>query len=234
MNVDASPSPAELFKKCEEKAKGIELESYRWAPNVFVEGLTFWRIFEPELEVETQKHRLDVGMLHRNASRYDYLVQILRDSKDNDERWQILAAWLKQEEICTPEDFLPPRIFKRLTKPLQTKLKRFSPTNHYYFALVEAWRPYFEKLLADYRMIRDHKRKSKPSRKPRVIIPTEALTDAGYEESAVKVVVSDRKRTAVAAVCWWLAVREHCDAFTMRNAHSLVSVGSFPPPKRRK
>jgi hypothetical protein len=63
----------------------------------------------------------------------------------------LLACCLKQENVCQPIDFLPQKIFREITREAVHRAKALSPTNWYYGALVDSWKPYFERLLGDLR-----------------------------------------------------------------------------------
>jgi len=113
-------------------------------------------------------------------------------------------VWLKEEGICEPWEFLPPEIYKNLTHEKRAEL-RISITDIQHYCQVEAYKLYFERLLADRRAGKN-------------------LEESGYKNTAIDVV--RKNRSAVSAACAWLAYINHerPDAPAFRSAHSRVSV----------
>jgi hypothetical protein len=135
----------------------------------------------------------------------------LKEAGTIEERWEILASWLKQEGVCKPEQILPFNIGKLARS-------RFFPTKVALYAiLVEIWGPYFVGLMAR--------------------IPPGGLTDRNrarlrnlkYDDDAITSVGSHQD--PIPAICEWLANRElflkPVDARTIRNAHSRCFGGRF-------
>src|ERR1035438_5586038 len=192
--ADLVQSPTELFSRCEEHEKTINTkQSYEF----YVQEITFRTILSGDL------------------------AQQLRGARDSETQWFLLAVWMKQEKISQPKDFLPAAIYKKLTKDVREKLK-ISLRNLYFFNLVETWTPYFERLLTDFYAIKEKNQKLRRDRKTHLTNPTVALEKAGYHSDAVRIIVTDRKRRAVAAACAWLAGPKKGQEFRIRNAYSLI------------
>src|ERR1019366_5690417 len=225
--ADSVQTPTQLFSQCQEYAKKFNTEqSYQWLTDMLVQEFTFQPVFIPDARLDApittqDSPKLEIERLGYYGSRYRDLIQLLRNAGDSEARWFLLAAWLKQEKICQPKDFLPSKIYNKLTKNVRRKFKGISRRHAQYGNVVEAWRPYFDRLIKAFHAIKEGNRKSKRAGiKPRRIDPAETLRQAGYDKDAVYFVVSLRKR-AVPAAYFWLAPREHWDESTIRNAHSL-------------
>jgi hypothetical protein len=199
--ADVVRSPNELFSRCEEYGKSLNTEqAYASLIEISVQEITFRTI-----------HPL----------RYGDLIQLLRSARDSETQWFLLAVWMKQKNIRQPKDFLPAEIYNKLTKDVRKKFRGMSPRDGYFFNLVETWTPYFERLIADFRAIKEKNRKAMRSgTKGRRIDPTENLLRAGYESHTIPIV--GKKRSAVAAAYEWLAHRGYGNEYRIRNAHSLI------------
>jgi hypothetical protein len=134
-------------------------------------------------------------------------VQWLKEYPGREQRWLLLALWLKEERICEPMEFLPAQVYGNLTGEKRAAL-RVSITDVQHYCQVEAWKPYFERLLKD--------RRKKESRDPE-----RDLKRAGYTIEAIN--AARNKRLAIPAVCEWLAGILDIDTGTFRNAHSRIS-----------
>lgn len=162
------------------------------------------------------------------AGKYLTLTHILKKTKNRDELWFLLALWLKQEAIREPEDFLPPAIYKRLTREARQRLQGISFTDMWYFELIRCWEPYFVRLLKDRKGFR-----------PNTPIVEKELCDLGYEPKSVKLIMQKRWRSAVELACAWLADREviplknegQDPVSTLRNAYSRIKAGASAKPK---
>lgn len=225
--ADSVQTPTQLFSQCQEYAKKINTErSYQLLIDISLQEFTFRPVFIPDARLDApsttqDSPKLEIERLGYYGSRYRDLIQLLRNAGDSETRWFWLAAWLKQEKICQPKDFLPSEIYNKLTKDVRKKFRGMSPRDGYFFNLVETWTPYFKRLIADFRVIKEKNRKAMRSgTKGRRIDPTENLLRAGYEPNAVPIV--RKKRSAVAAAYAWLAHRGYGDESRIRNAHSLI------------
>lgn len=156
-----------------------------------------WKLRTLEQKGDPEEDKLRTYL--RAGAKYLNLVTYLRTIRDNERRWLILAGWLRHENVCEPEDFLPRSVFSKATRGRFTVIR--------YGQLVEAWLPYFEKLIKDSRELGKRGRQN------------EALREAGYDPLAIDTVLGGRKRSAVAAACAWLASRYEVDAPSFLNAY---------------
>jgi hypothetical protein len=125
-------------------------------------------------------------------------------------RLLVIAWWLNGEGVCEPEDILGDERFQRLVKKT---CGRISDANFRRADQVRTWLPYFNRLLQD--------RREHGSAK---------LIELGYRTDAV--LSCRHKRSAVEAICDWLASRpgrEGIDAPSFRNAYSRI----YGPKRRR-
>lgn len=207
--ADPSETPEQLFARCEANAQVAERSTYERALSLVAGELTFPdHLFGPEPlsksappagEGDSAKLRWIVSQ----ASRYRDLMQWLKEYRGREQRWLLLGLWLKEEGICDPIEFLPAQFYKNLTAEKRAKF-RISITDVQHYHQVEAWRPYFERLLAERRGGAD-------------------LATSGYENRAI--LATEKSRTAAAAACAWLSELSggRPDATTFRNAHSRMS-----------
>lgn len=208
--MEPAETPQELFAKCEENARVADRETYELELDLVAGELTFpHRLFKsvPTLDSAPStgdSDDIEFAQTLQKAVQYQSLVQLLKEYKTREQRWLLLALWLKEEGICEPWEFLHPEIYKNLTQEKRAKLG-ISITDIKHYCQVEAYKPYFERLLADHRA-GNH------------------LSEVGYNEEAIK--SAEKKRTAASAACEWLACinNSHPDAHAFRCAHSRVSV----------
>ena len=200
-------TPQELFRECEEKARVADKNIWEQALSLIAGELTFPKqLFEPDplLDVAPSPddpEELKAQKFIHSGARYWKLLGMLKDHRSRTERWILLALWLRQEGICEPWEILPEELYGWLTGKKRDELGiSISDQQHYH--RVEAWKPYFERLLEDRRSKKD-------------------LVKAGYHQQAI--VAAQRHRAAVPAACEWLAPSQGVDAPTLRNAHSRVS-----------
>jgi len=199
--AESAETPRELFAKC------VDCER----------KLNDWGAWErlkesPPGDVPAQDISLEANLAQLKQSalrgaRYRDLVELLKKCSDNEARLYVLACWLKQEGVCQPKDFLPKDVFQEFTREARRLSEKFSPTDWRYGALVDAWLPYFKKLIGDLRRIRKTNRRAKD------------LMDAGYDQQTINLVVQMKTRSAIKAACDWLANRQSATAGTLRNAY---------------
>jgi hypothetical protein len=178
-----------MFLACEKKAKTLNLATAKILKELFVQELAF------------------------NSALTDYdLIDLLKQcAKQQDlDLWWVLGTWLKQHGIRQPKDFLPPKIYNKLTRDSRVRIRPIRFRELVYSANVEAWLPYFQRLYRDL-----------AEKKKTIHRPTEALIDDGYEEAAVR--ATSRKHRAISAVFEWLAPRLHIEVETLKNAYSIWS-----------
>ncbi len=228
-----TPGPSELFKKCDREEKGSRKRLKEFGKRhfktikqeLFKKALFESPLFVPaEDESEIKKFLRGIGPAERASYRrlletcYEHqaLLRALRNARDNETRWLILAAWLKHEGIAEPEAFLPSGLLKRRA---HRYFRRFSLTRVLYVILVEIWLPYFERLLAEWRALEGKKE---------IYQIRKILERRGYDSRAVEIFL--RRREAIPAVCDWLAMRgetagHRVNTRTIRNAYSLFQTG---------
>jgi hypothetical protein len=213
--AESAETPEQLYAKCEAIARVADRETYERALSLIAGALTFPdHLFGPNPLPDSSPSAGDsddvkLERIVHQAERYQELVQLLKEYPGQQQRWLLLAVWLKQEGICEPWEFLPAQVYDNLTNEKRAELRiSVTDTQHYY--RVEAWKPYFDRLLQDRRT------KSATS-----IDPDRDLERLGYVAEAVA--AARKKRTAIPAVCEWLSTRLNIDAATLRNAHSRVS-----------
>jgi len=215
--------PVEIFKLCEAQEKRFESINGK----EFLESLDRMRlfggpIFSEESESQARKAR-EFGFLIKRPRgskpewRYTELVRKLKQLRQSDLRWHLIARWLESEGVCKAEEFLPREVLNRLlTRARKTRLQ-VSASDLQAVRLVRIWLPYFERLLADREALR---------KKRRAGFTIKGLMTMGYVESAVESTYG--KRESVQAAITWLTSRgERCaeDGIkdsTLRNAYSRV------------
>jgi len=119
-------------------------------------------------------------------------------------RLTFLAAWLKQEGICHPIDLLLAEVYKSVTSEKRQSIQ-ISIADQQQYQRVEAWRPYFERLVA-----------------ARNTIGEASLVNVGYEKAAIA--VAQKKRAAIPVICGSLADRGGPDATTLKFGHESVPI----------
>jgi hypothetical protein len=214
--AEPTETPEKLFARCEAKARVADQKIYAMALSILAGVLTFRDpLFGPEPPLDAtpstdDSYSMKLRRIIQQASRYRDLVQWMKEYPGREQRWLLLALWLKEERICEPVEFLPVQVYENLTGEKRAAL-RVSIKDVQHYCQVEAWTPYFERLLKD--------RRKTESRDPE-----RDLERAGYTIEAISAALN--KRLAIPAVCEWLADILHKDAFTLRNAHSRISRNS--------
>ena len=220
--VDSVETVKELFSKCEEQEKAAATKK-GWTQ--LIEFSVQECAFPPPLKAVAHgeavanrgQFRSQLEKIALPGLLYRYLLERLTNAADAEARWFVLARWLKWEKICQPRDFLPSAIYRKLTKDFRTIFRVFRPSDLRHYILVEAWKPYFERLLATVHEIGTKNQDLKP-----------ALLEAGCEEDAVVIIMAltmDRRgRSPIPAACEWLERRGFGNARTIEKAHSRVDV----------
>jgi hypothetical protein len=145
---------------------------------------------------------------------YRDLLELLRAARNKEERWELIARWLKQENICEPEEILPFSVSHLASK----RLLSISMKDTTYASVVEIWGPYYCRLMKELGSVRelDHKLRKR-------------LLDEGYVPEAITSALSHDE--AIPAICDWLESRGifsgQPDAGTIRNAHSRSFGGKY-------
>jgi hypothetical protein len=149
------------------------------------------------------------------SGRCQEVFALLKGTPHIEDRWELLARWLKQEGVLEPSELILPEDAKRLA------IRRFhglSKKDTLYASLVEIWGPYFERLAAEMGEAR-----------PLLHQKEKQLKEAGFEEEPITHVAA--RREIIPAICDWLADREvltkDADTQTIRNAHTRCFGGTF-------
>jgi len=215
--------PPELFAKCEADEKALFAKDLGEQKNKWIIELTFGSLL-PELPPSLKLKFPSLDMLASSssdhiqvlASNYTFLLSSLRQARarDQDAVWLLLAKWLKQEKLFSPDEFLPVSVFRRLTKTVRDQYRHLRPSQLLYANLVEVWFPYFGALLNDYRGLGDSRKKGSPA----------DLRENGFDRTAVEIVTSTdrRRRQPTSAAIEWASRRLDIEASAVANAHSLV------------
>jgi len=223
--------PPELFAKCKAEEEMLFDQDLGEQKNKWIIDLTFGPLLPedppslnlkfPSLDMLASSSSEDIQAW---ASKYAFLLSSLRQARarDQDVVWLLLAKWLKQEKLFTPEEILPVGVLKRLTKNVRDRYRHLRPSQLLYANLVEVWLPYFEALFNEYRRSNNSRKKDTPA----------ALQESGFDSHAVGIVTSidRRRREPTSAAVEWASRRLDVDASAVSNAHSLV----FGTRRRRR
>jgi hypothetical protein len=151
--------------------------------------------------------------------RYTELLRHLKELNDKELRWLLLARWLSAEGVCTPEEFLPAGVLKRMLDKVRLRMMRLSPSDMYLWYLVKIWQPYFEALLTEL------------GNMPKNCLgPGATLLERGYRRDAIESSIRKRRRSPIQAITGWLEERESIEhdkelpARTLENAYSRIEV----------
>ena len=200
--VGKRETPRELYSKCVESEERLNDKGvWERIKLGIVQSLAFPPLFESEpasgaapaqgedeASLDTLTRAAFLGQRHRD------LVELLGKCSSNEARLLVLARWLKQEGVCQPREFLPRKIYQKSARNAFGQRKPFSATDWRYVFIVDAWKPYFERLVGDLRTIeKGTKRHGR-----------EQLLSTGFEEGAVDLVLASKKRAVLPAVCEWL------------------------------
>ena len=202
--------PRKLFQECdrEEKDSRRRLEQFkRGQLKTLKEELYKTLVFERPLFVPGEDERELRSFLRAvpRAQRASYrrfvhacwehkaLLGALRNARDNEQRWLILARWLKHEGIAQPEAFLSAGFLKHCAV---RHFRGFSLTRILYGVLVHIWGPYFSRIRTDWLALEDQKE---------IYQIRNILEKKGYDPRAVAIFL--RRREVVPAVCDWLSMR---------------------------
>jgi hypothetical protein len=216
-------NPSELYRICKEQEDAIEAISYGKRVCDLAAYLLFSRpLFETAFlagdiefqELSRQSYPFDHSIAQHIESkvpevewRYRRVLQQLKKQQDTELRWLLIARWLKQEGICEPAQFLRNDMLRRLVRRFQKTLS-LSPTDLKYWAIIQNWRPYFER-------IREALRAAKQRHPARA---REVVAKLGYDPEAIGWVW--RKRSVLEAIYGWLGKDKKGFSEKLRNAYS--------------
>jgi hypothetical protein len=196
-------SPQALFDSCkrrEGQPERFEIDAIR---RYVAKEIFFRPIFEAA-DTEPQAQNTTEQAIWRGA-KYRDLIQLLQKAGDRKARWIILARWLRQEKVCEPEDFLPPKFsLDSLADGLSKGTRRRDPLH---LARVEIWLPYFQRLITDIKVLREQK----------VQRIREELVTRKYDPAAIEEALK-HERSALEALYHWLGKRHNTSPGTFRNA----------------
>jgi hypothetical protein len=224
--------PAELFKKCVEQEARLVARSYEQVYfNSLIKHLLYHRppifwpdrmpSFENEMGKDTLPFTFSVAQTVGDTRsvkewKYDTILKLLKDEPDRLRRLHLVARWLNQENVCAPEDFLPPEILQTMLKfgrnTFDLSRRQLST-----WALVKSWKRYFILLFRDLK-------KAQLSVKD----VSAQLKNEGYDAEAIKCALG--KRSAQSAAIFWTHLR------TKRSLHSIqndFTHGRRPTKARR-
>jgi len=219
-----------LFARCEEREGRIEAIPYRKRIHDLSKHLlflqpVFWAKpiggYKPfEKDAYQQRFPFDFSIappLHLKVSdrewRYQALLRQLKKLPDVELRWLLISRWLQQEGFCEPDEFLPKAILERLITRF-TKTLPWSPEVLHHTVLMDCWRHYFDRLMADL------------SRAPETNQGNnEWLMKRGYEREAIECCLD--KKSSIPAIAEWLERRTKIDARTLENDYSKARRQSY-------
>lgn len=200
-------APPELFDACVAREKEIKKAPIGQLKLALAKESIFKPLFEvaedvpPNIEpVDAKSERIEQAI--SRGSKYRDLVRLLRNASGRDERWIVLARWLRQEKVCVPEDLLPTGFFTRLAKQVWKGTRQDDVSRS---ALVDVWLPYFRQLINEVTLLE----------KQGVRRIAEVLKDKGYDATAIE--LTSREHSPFEAVYLWLEDRGHGSAETFRN-----------------
>jgi len=165
------------------------------------------------------------------ADMYRQLIRTLRNTTSTEQKWKLLAMWLKQEDIWQPKDFLPKVIRKRLLgatlgafetikkrsrKTPKQKTNRLiaKPAEILYALVAEAWKPYFELMHVAYNRLTAAEKSA----------PLGALAELGFAKEAVSAALLSMKglRAPTDTACRFAATRLDVGEDSVLAAHSKI------------
>jgi hypothetical protein len=202
MSTAGEISPTELYHQLRRREETLTKENFA-RMRVVAAKLRFFHfpLFARSGEKPTKASQNRTERLG-DAEKYAVMLAWLRKCGTSEDRLFILANWLYQEGICEPEDLLGQQGFQ----PYVTKaLAGLSLTDFRQAAIVDTWRPYFEKLLVARKKLAGSKAK---------------LLQMGFDNGAIEATL--RKRKPIPAACEWLSVRLAVEPTALVNAYSRV------------
>jgi hypothetical protein len=217
--TNASFSLPELWNRCLEEEKRIRAMDLAVLQGEFEDDLAFGPLLVEPRNINAGPHRVV-------ADNYRHLLKMLREALTPEEKWRILAMWLRQEGICQPREFLPKKVRKKLVAEtrgiLEAKGRKLSvkPAELLYALTAGAWKPYFERMCAAYASL--------PKQRRGV---SEALIKLGFDQQAVDAALqaTGGLTTADKAACLFAA-----DHLKVDENSVLVAQSKLFPKKRRK
>lgn len=205
--MTSAQNPRELFSACVARQEEIKKARIDQLKLTLAKESSFQPLFEDAEDIRPNiksayptSERIEQAIWRGN--KYRDLVRLLRNAPGRDERWMVLARWLRQEKVCEPEDLLPTGFLSRLAKQVWKGTRQDDVSRA---ALVDIWLPYFQRLIDEATRLE----------KDGVHRKAEVLKDKGYDETAVDLTSSEH--SPFEAVYLWLEDRGHGSAETFRN-----------------
>ena len=96
-------SPGQLYDRCRAQERELETKTLR---DEFEDPFVFGPLLGGNVAIGVSDKVV--------AYNYRLLVKMLRDEASADQKWRLLAMWLRDENIWQPREFLPKAIRKRL------------------------------------------------------------------------------------------------------------------------
>ncbi len=218
----ALPNCRALYQQCLEQQQQLDRQERGVTKEAWTAALAFGPLLPCSPEFDSLPSASDARerRIQKDqwvAEKYRQLLMHLKTSAQRsvEQLYQVLAMWLNDEGVVSPQEFLPPDLFSRLTKTTSEVFGGYRPAEKYYADLVEAWLPYFEQVMKVYRLLTQSEEKQIGKK----------LKEIGYDTDAVRIVMNrqPRTRTALSAAIQFVALRnEDLDENTIRTAHSRI------------
>jgi hypothetical protein len=217
-------SPKDLFKSClrrEETLEKVDIDEFRrqlakaliFGPIFVAPGTTIDPIEEGMWEGIKESTRRAIEESIWRGSKYQHLLELSKKAHDRETRWIVLARWLRQENVCEPEEFLPKKLLDNLIYEIWKGTRLDDPMD---VTLVEIWLPYFQRLIAEAEVLRQQN----------VRRIAEELVKAGYDPNAAE--LAQNERSPFETLYAWLAIRGEKDsAFPLPIGKRRVSPATF-------
>jgi hypothetical protein len=207
--MSSSPSPKELYQSCTARDQDLDRLDFDRIRELLTKEVIFQPLFAGDSEsasaaatADSRGRAIDQAIWRGN--KYRDLLELLAKCTGIEDRWILLARWLRQEGVCEPEEFLPKEMnLKSLTRKLWRGTRS---QDSVHVARVEIWRPYFTRLLDD----RDRVKANGVRR------IEQELEKLGYHPDAIAVAVQER--SPLEASYAWLSNRKSGTVEALRNA----------------
>jgi hypothetical protein len=210
-------SPKARFDLCKRREENLK-ENLVKLPidelrRLTTKALIFPPIFVPPQPAIQAEDKIDEAVWM--GSKYRDLLERLKKARDRKTRWIVLARWLRQENLCEPEDFLPEEFnldsfIRELWEGKDSR--RDDPFD---VALIEIWLPYFRQLMADTEALRQ--------RNVRRI--AEELIRMGYDPAASA--LAAHESSALETLYAWLANRGEDSSSPEQQPKRRLSAATF-------
>jgi len=222
-----------LYKTCRRKAKELQTTVEALKKKLVRElafGMPLFRadplLDSPPSAADSRETGIERAI--GQGAKYRDLLELCAAAPTGDDVLFLVACWLKQEGIRQPEDWLPAKVYARLTSGTRKRLASISFNDHRYAAQIRRYLPYAALLLQNARRLRAKK----------VADPEQELLKLGYDRTDAELACSKNWTSEIAFTCEWLAARGEVKAAkarkdpdtarTLQNAYSRVFGKSAP------